>query len=443
MVGDGPERRALEAERDRLGLAASVIIAGHRPNPVDEMNAADVVALSSRWEGSPLAVAECLSLGRPLVTTAVGTVTRHLTDGVDARVVPVGDQHVFGRALAGRVARSRCGSSNGSSGPARRNGDLRCRPSGGRRRGDLPRSGRARCYTNSMTTGEIEALVALVPSWQGRPTTLRPLHGGITNRNYVVTVDDREYVVRIPGERTELLGIDRANEAEAAERAAKLGIGPPVLGELPTVGTLITELVDGHHLDPDAFADRLADVVELLRRFHESGPVAGAFPIHRVVEWHARDATIHGVIPPSGYDRLHQHSRRIEAAFAAAPTPIVPCHNDLLPEQRAVRRRPRVVARLRVRGHERRLLRPRQPQRELRTVGHRRRRPVDRVLRSGHSVELGAAATDEGDERVPRRHVGRRAAGDQHAGHRLRRVRRRAAWAAANAWPPGPSLRRG
>lgn len=182
-----------------------------------------------------------------------------------------------------------------------------------------------------MTTSEIEALVSTVPSWQGRSATLRPLHGGITNRNFVVTVDDRDYVMRIPGERTELLGIDRANESEAAERAAQLGIGPPVLGELPTVGTLITELVDGHHLEPDAFATRIGDVVDLLRRFHRSGAVAGAFPIHRVVEWHARDATIHGVIPPGGYDRLHQHSRRIEAAFAASPMATVPCHNDLLP----------------------------------------------------------------------------------------------------------------
>jgi glycosyltransferase involved in cell wall biosynthesis len=99
MVGDGPERRAIEAEVDRLALGQSVIVAGHRPNPVDEMNAADVVALSSRWEGSPLAVAECLSLGRPLVTTAVGTVTRHLTDAVNARVVAVGDQHAFAAAL--------------------------------------------------------------------------------------------------------------------------------------------------------------------------------------------------------------------------------------------------------------------------------------------------------------------------------------------------------
>jgi glycosyltransferase involved in cell wall biosynthesis len=100
MVGDGPERKAVEAERHRLGLDDVVVIAGHRPNPIDEMRAADVVALSSIWEGSPLAVAECLSIGAPLVSTAVGTVTRHLTDGESARIVPVGDATAFAGALA-------------------------------------------------------------------------------------------------------------------------------------------------------------------------------------------------------------------------------------------------------------------------------------------------------------------------------------------------------
>jgi glycosyltransferase involved in cell wall biosynthesis len=99
VVGDGPEREAIESERRTLGLAPSVVIAGHRPNPVDEMHASDAVALSSRWEGSPLAVVECLSIGRPLVTTSVGTVTRHLTDGVSARIVPVGDDERFAAAL--------------------------------------------------------------------------------------------------------------------------------------------------------------------------------------------------------------------------------------------------------------------------------------------------------------------------------------------------------
>ena len=165
----------------------------------------------------------------------------------------------------------------------------------------------------------------------GEDVRIRPLHGGITNRNYVATTDHGEYVVRIPGERTALLGIDRAYEAEAARRAADLGIGPAVLGMLEEVGTLVTELVDGHHLEPTPFAERLDDVVDLIHRFHDSGPLGGAFPIHRIVEWHARDASAHGVMAPPSYERLHQQSRRIEAAFGRAPMPTVPCHNDLLP----------------------------------------------------------------------------------------------------------------
>jgi thiamine kinase-like enzyme len=89
--------------------------------------------------------------------------------------------------------------------------------------------------------------------------------------------------------------------------------------------------VDGRHLEPGPFAARVDDVIGLIRTFHGSGPLGGAFPIHRIVEWHARDAAAHGVMAPPAYERLHQQSRRIEAAFGRAPMPTVPCHNDLLP----------------------------------------------------------------------------------------------------------------
>ena len=51
----------------------------------------------------------------------------------------------------------------------------------------------------------------------------RPLDGGITNRNFRVRLGGEDYVVRLPGKDTELLGIDRdaeriANEAAAATR---------------------------------------------------------------------------------------------------------------------------------------------------------------------------------------------------------------------------------
>ena len=104
VVGDGPERAALASMRDELGLADVVQFVGHRPNPADEMNAADVVALSSRWEGSPLVIAEYLMLAKPLVTTAVGTVTRHLRDGESARIVAIGDVGAFAAAVASLLA---------------------------------------------------------------------------------------------------------------------------------------------------------------------------------------------------------------------------------------------------------------------------------------------------------------------------------------------------
>ena len=56
-----------------------------------------------------------------------------------------------------------------------------------------------------------------------------PLDGGITNRNYRVRFGERDCVLRLPGRDTELLGIDRDAERVATERAAALGIAPPLI----------------------------------------------------------------------------------------------------------------------------------------------------------------------------------------------------------------------
>lgn len=91
IVGDGPERPTIEAEHRALGLGDAVILLGARANAADELAAADVVALSSRWEGSPLVVAESMLLGRPVVATAVGAVPEAVVDGQTGRLVPPGD----------------------------------------------------------------------------------------------------------------------------------------------------------------------------------------------------------------------------------------------------------------------------------------------------------------------------------------------------------------
>jgi glycosyltransferase involved in cell wall biosynthesis len=99
IAGDGPLRAALAEEVERRGL--DVLLAGARGDVPDLFAAADVVALPSRWEGSPLAAHEALYSGTPLVATAVGGVPDLAGDGGDAAavLVPPGDARAFAAAV--------------------------------------------------------------------------------------------------------------------------------------------------------------------------------------------------------------------------------------------------------------------------------------------------------------------------------------------------------
>jgi glycosyltransferase involved in cell wall biosynthesis len=83
IVGEGPERPALESLIARLGLGGRVELAGeidHRAMPA-EYSAADLLALSSHYESQCLALLEALACGLPVVSTAVGLAPDLLADG--------------------------------------------------------------------------------------------------------------------------------------------------------------------------------------------------------------------------------------------------------------------------------------------------------------------------------------------------------------------------
>lgn len=90
VFGDGPLRADLESEIARRGLTAVVHLPGAQPSVDDEFAAADVVAVTSRWESGPLVVLEALALQRPVVSTRVGLVPDVLDDR-SGRIVDVGD----------------------------------------------------------------------------------------------------------------------------------------------------------------------------------------------------------------------------------------------------------------------------------------------------------------------------------------------------------------
>jgi glycosyltransferase involved in cell wall biosynthesis len=82
IIGDGALRNALEQQTRALGLQADVIFTGSRRDLENVYPALDVVALTSRNEGTPLTLIEAMANARPVISTAVGGVVDLLGDPV-------------------------------------------------------------------------------------------------------------------------------------------------------------------------------------------------------------------------------------------------------------------------------------------------------------------------------------------------------------------------
>jgi glycosyltransferase involved in cell wall biosynthesis len=91
VVGDGPDRSALESQVDLLGLRERVMLAGRRDDMAAAYASFDVMVSSSRQEGLPMAILEGMASGLPLVATAVGDVPTVVRDGVTGLLVPPDD----------------------------------------------------------------------------------------------------------------------------------------------------------------------------------------------------------------------------------------------------------------------------------------------------------------------------------------------------------------
>lgn len=91
VVGDGPERRALEQ--------AGVELVGHVSDPDPWYHRADVFVMTSMAEGWGRTAAEAIAHGLPVVMTDVGLAGEFVRDGVNGLVVPVGDEQALVEAI--------------------------------------------------------------------------------------------------------------------------------------------------------------------------------------------------------------------------------------------------------------------------------------------------------------------------------------------------------
>ncbi|HEV8547025.1 MAG TPA: phosphotransferase [Candidatus Limnocylindrales bacterium] len=181
---------------------------------------------------------------------------------------------------------------------------------------------------------ELVGAMQRVPELAGRELTLRPLSGGITNRNFLVEAagTTERWVIRLAGNDTHLLGISREVEHAATVAAAGVGVGPEVTAFIRPEGYLVTRFIVGSPVSDESVhrPTTLARVADSLRRIHDGPPIPGLFVPFRIVEAYRALAEARGVRIPPEYELALSHARRIELALLANPVELRPCHNDLL-----------------------------------------------------------------------------------------------------------------
>ena len=100
IVGDGPERPAVEREIRGAGLEHAVELTGERHDVLRLLVDADVFVLSSRSEGAPISILEAMAAGLPVVASNVGGVAEIVEDGTTGVLVPPGEPTALAAAIA-------------------------------------------------------------------------------------------------------------------------------------------------------------------------------------------------------------------------------------------------------------------------------------------------------------------------------------------------------
>jgi glycosyltransferase involved in cell wall biosynthesis len=93
VLGDGPERAALERRAAQLDVSDRVrfLGAGTRDDVIVLFRAVDAALLTSAWENLPHTLLEALAAGTPVIATAVGGIPEVVRDGENGLLVPPRD----------------------------------------------------------------------------------------------------------------------------------------------------------------------------------------------------------------------------------------------------------------------------------------------------------------------------------------------------------------
>jgi thiamine kinase-like enzyme len=179
---------------------------------------------------------------------------------------------------------------------------------------------------------DVAARLRAVPAFAGGGWLAEELPGGLTNRNYKVSLGGASYVARLSGPTGSLLAIDRDAEFACSRAAAAAGVAPRVVDYVPESAVLVIEWVDGRTYSPGDLSEyaNLVKVTAACRRLHEAPRFEVDFDMFAIQRRYLDVVQLNGFRLPERYLEFMPRVETIGRALAVRAEPTAPCHNDLL-----------------------------------------------------------------------------------------------------------------
>jgi glycosyltransferase involved in cell wall biosynthesis len=100
FMGDGPQFAEIQRTREAMRARDDVILTGYRSDAATLLAGADICLMPSLWQDAlPLAVAQPMSLARPVIASNVGGIPEMISDGETGLLVPPGDAIALAEAM--------------------------------------------------------------------------------------------------------------------------------------------------------------------------------------------------------------------------------------------------------------------------------------------------------------------------------------------------------
>jgi thiamine kinase-like enzyme len=157
-----------------------------------------------------------------------------------------------------------------------------------------------------------------------------PINGGMTNRNFRLETENGRFMLRLAGEHTALLGINRDHEFTSASIAHQLGVGVEAITYLERHAAILTRFIGAETLTVETATKHLEQLVKTVKRYHQAPVFPAQFNPFETVKNYHKLALEYGVKFPEDLPWVLTQMNRIETALQTHARETA-CHNDLLP----------------------------------------------------------------------------------------------------------------